>query len=49
MKEINGELYFNEAEMEKVIEYALEEAKEERDKVYRELINSLCNEPKGCH
>ena len=46
MKEINGEVYINEAETGKLIEYAIEEAKQKRDKVYREKVHSLCNELK---
>ena len=47
MREINGDVYINEAETEKLIEYAMEEAKQKRDKVYREKIQSLCNGLKG--
>ena len=44
MIEINGEVYINEAETEKLIEYVIEEAKQKRDKVYKETINRSCNE-----
>lgn len=46
MIEIDGELYVNKMLTEKLIEYAIEDAKQKCDKVYKEKISSLCNELK---